>query len=400
MSDYAAIALHLIAEKNDGDDSFWAPYIAVLPTADEIGCSALWEKEELEQFLDGSPLNNMSQYIRMRLGEEYQSLKDTVMANNPDTFPLEVFSLSAYEWAYAILFSRAAKIDGFPGLPEFVCLMPYIDLINHNPNADTYIVGMEEGVNVMGMGDKERFILVRADKYYDQYEQVYISYGKKSNAQLLLLYGFCLERNAGDFLEVPMGHLLDGDPLAEAKKRWLEYRKIPYDEAFPLYRDRFVSEMMQFLRLLVIQPEDLGLPANAPDLVLDKALNSINFKRADAEVSERRALLILRGICEELLSKYGTTLDEDERLIGDRTMFDLLPKKQRMAMRVRYGEKLILRAVMTTLDRVMNNLGTINELNDKRARMQQDMWGRLGFDFDSPAIKASNLEELMQELDI
>merc|ERR1719410_2100820 len=165
----------------------------------------------------------------MRLGEEYRSLRNTVMANNPDTFPLEVFSLAEYEWAYAILFSRAAKIDGFPDLPEFVCLMPYIDLINHNPNADTYIVGMEEGVNVMGMGDKERFILVRADKYYDQYEQVYISYGKKSNAQLLLLYGFCLERNAYDFIEVPMAHLLDGDPLAEAKKRWLEYRKIPYE---------------------------------------------------------------------------------------------------------------------------------------------------------------------------
>lgn len=337
----------------------------------------------------------------MRLGEEYRSLKNTVMASNPDKFPPEVFTLEAYEWAYAILFSRAAKIDGFPDLPEFICLMPYVDLINHNPNSDTYITGTEEGVELPGgFGDKERFILVRADKYYDQYEQVYISYGKKSNAQLLLLYGFCLERNAYDFIEVPMGHLLDGDPLAAAKRRWLDFRKIPYEGAFPLYRDRFVGEMMQFLRLLVIQPEDLGLPANAPDEILDKALNSINFAKANAEVSERRALLILQGICDQLISSYGTTIEEDERLISDRTMFELLPKKQRMAMRVRYGEKLILRAVVTTLDRVMNNLGTINELNAKKQRMQKDMWGRLGFDFDRSAIKASNLEELMQELDI
>merc|ERR1719362_36663 len=401
MSDYAATALHLIAEKNDGEDSFWAPYINVLPTVEEVGCSALWDKEELEQFLGGSPLVNMSLYIRKRIGEEFQSLKENILDDNPDKFPPEAFTLEAYEWAYSVLFSRAARIDGFADLPEFICLMPYIDLINHNPSSDTYIVGLEEGVELpMGMGDKERFILVRADKYYDQYEQVYISYGKKSNAQLLMLYGFCLERNAGDFIEVPMAHLLDGDPLIEAKKRWLDFRRIEYKGAFPLYRDRFVSEMMQFLRLLVIQPEDIGLPANAPDLVLDKALSQINFKTADTEVSERRAMLILRGICDDLISAYDTTLEEDERLIGDRTMFELLPKKQRMAMRVRYGEKLILQAVVTTLDRVMNNLGSINELNEKRARMQNDMWGRLGFDFDSPAIRATNLEELMQELDI
>lgn len=242
--------------------------------------------------------------------------------------------------------------------------------------------------------------MVRADKYYDQYEQVYISYGQKSNGQLLMLYGFCLERNAGDFIQVPMAHLLEGDPLAEAKKRWLEQHKIPYERHFPLFRDRFVNEMMQYLRLLVVKPEDLGLPENAPADLLDKALNSINFRQADAEVSERRAMLILRGICDELTEKYSTTLDEDEKLLRDRTMFELLPKKQRMAVRVRYGEKLILRAVTTTLDRIMNNLGTLNDINEKRANMQKDMWGRLGFDFDSPAIRATNLDELMQELDI
>ena len=35
--------------------------------------------------------------------------------------------------------------------------------------------------------------------------QVYISYGPKSNSDLLLLYGFCLDRNPFDSVEIKVG---------------------------------------------------------------------------------------------------------------------------------------------------------------------------------------------------
>lgn len=35
--------------------------------------------------------------------------------------------------------------------------------------------------------------------------QVYISYGPKSNADLLLLYGFCLDRNPFNSVEIKVG---------------------------------------------------------------------------------------------------------------------------------------------------------------------------------------------------
>jgi len=85
-------------------------------------------------------------------------------------------------------------------------------------------------------------------------------------------------------------------------------------------------------------------------------------------------------------------------------MFELLPRNNRNAMRVRYAEKLILRATVTTLDRIMNNLGRLTEIQVERSRkkraQQETFWGRLGIEAAEPAIKATNLEELMKELDI
>jgi len=160
--------------------------------------------------------------------------------------------------------------------------------------------------------------------------------------------------------------------------------------------------MMQFLRLLVLQPEDLNLQ-DWSDESVDAALEKLDFTSAFGELSERRALLCLKGICEELSAAYPHSLEEDEALISDRSMFELLPKNQRNAIRVRYTEKLILRNTVSTLNRVMNNLGKLTEIqaekSKKKRAMQDNFWGRLGVEFD-PAIKATNIEELMKELDI
>jgi len=160
---------------------------------------------------------------------------------------------------------------------------------------------------------------------------------------------------------------------------------------------------MQFLRLLMLQPEDLNLQDWDDSASVDAAMARLDFSKAFGELSERRALLCLKGICEELSAGYPNTLEEDEALISDRGMFELLPRNQRNAIRVRYAEKLILRNTVATLNRVMNNLGRLTEIQEQESRKKRDMqgtfWGRLGVEFE-PAIKATNIEELMKELDI
>lgn len=51
-------------------------------------------------------------------------------------------------------------------------------------------------------GNEEDTVELWADRAFKKMEQMYISYGQKSNAELLLLYGFCLDRNPFNSVEV------------------------------------------------------------------------------------------------------------------------------------------------------------------------------------------------------
>lgn len=406
MSEYAAIALQLIYEKFVAkEDSFWAPYIAVLPSTDEIGASFAWDRQELDTLLAGSPLRNMSYYLQDQIKAEFTNIQETIMSKFPDTFPEDAFVYENYVWAYSVLFSRAVRLD-FPDdldAEDIVALVPYIDLINHNPNSESRIRGVSEGASIPGVSEPERSVVVRADRYINKYEQIYISYGRKSNAQLLMLYGFSMERNTQDFVTFSTGQLLEDSPFAEVKKRILEELEVPKEGVFPLYRDRFTGEMMMFLRLAVVQPDDLDMDEDADEQQVYRALKQLDIKQATGEVSERRALICLRGIVQDLQDAYPTTIQEDEALIRDRQMFELLPRNQRNALRVRYGEKLIIRASLATIDRILNNLGRLKQMEEQedkqRREMEKSAFGRLSVSFDSP-FKARNLEELMKELDI
>jgi len=406
MSEYAAIALQLIYERFvEKENSFWGPYIGVLPSVEEVGASFAWDKQELDTLLAGSPLRNMSYFLQDQVEQEFHDLQAHMMPRAPEKFPKDAFTLENYMWAYSVLFSRAVRLDFPDDLDDedIVALVPYIDLINHNPNSESRIRGVSEGPSIPGISEPERSVVVRSDRYFNKYEQIYISYGRKSNAQLLMLYGFSMERNTQDFVTFAIGQLLENSPFSEVKKRILEELEVPREGVFPLYRDRFTGEMMMFLRLAVVQPDDIDMDEDADENEVYKALKQLDIKRATGEVSERRALICLRGVVQDLQDSYPTTLQEDEALIRDRQMFELLPRNQRNALRVRYGEKLIIRASLATIDRILNNLSRLKQMEvqeeKQRKEMENSAFGRLSVAFESP-FKARNLEELMKELDI
>jgi len=411
-SEYRAIALQLIYERfKDQEDSFWWPYIAVLPqTYQEIGAAALWSDEELDTMMEGSPMVNQSKQFKFQIVTEWKQLKENLFEKYSDQFPLEIYTLENWFWAYAIMFSRAVRLDygekrkeTEDDLAQVIALVPYIDLINHQPQARTYIAGITEGVDMaLGLSEKERFVVLSSDRFYEKYEQIYVSYGQKSNAYLLMLYGFCLERNNVDHVEVTTTDFLDNDPLGQMKKDILDKRSMERN-VFELYRDRFASDLMRFLRLVVVTKEDLMLPEGATDEDTFKALSSLNLESAYEEISERRALTSLQGLCNRILNGYPTTLEDDEKLIEDRGMFELLPKNQRMAVRVRYQEKVIFRSTIGAIDRLLNNVAQLTWMKEEEERKakkdKNTLLGQLGWKWN-PVFKANSLQELAQELDI
>merc|ERR1719157_192917 len=133
-----------------------------------------------------------------------------------------------------MLFSRAIRLRSLAE-GETLAMVPYADLINHSPFSQAYIDAREGGDWLFSSGEEE--VILYADRGYRQMEQVYISYGQKSNAELLLLYGFALERNPYNAVDVTVsiaprtakavakaaaaGGDVDEDPLAEEKVAFL-----------------------------------------------------------------------------------------------------------------------------------------------------------------------------------
>lgn len=396
------LALYLMNEKFNNPDSFWKPYLDILPEKDEIDAAVFWDPKELESLLDGSPIVNQSIAFRKSLTNEFLALKELVFDKDPERWPSSAFNLETWEWAYANIVSRSVKVK-FQDMDEFLAMVPFVDLINHNPLTETNIKGVKEGYEVPLLREQDRYVRVKADKFYEEFEQIYVSYGDKSNAQLLMFYGFSLERNARDFMEINVEGMLDDDPLGEAKTRFLQSKGF-LKKAYPLYRDRYTGEMMAFLRLLHVKQEDLRLPEEPTMNEILNELAELNLLRAWGELPERAAMLTLKVMCEELQSKYETTLEQDEDVINDRTTFELLPKRQRMALRVRFGEKMILQNTLNTIDTILNNVGRMTEQEEEDEKWREEnsdnIWGRLGLKKKPAYGDINSVEDLMRELDI
>lgn len=275
-----------------------------------------------------------------------------MIAKFPDRFPADKFTFANWQWAFTMLFSRAIRLRSLKQ-GETLAMVPYADLINHSPFSQAYIDARETGDWVFKDGDEE--VILYADRGYRRMEQVYISYGPKSNAELLLLYGFAVERNPFNSVDVTVSiaprtasfvkELNDAtipiDPLAEDKAAFLESVGRDKTVDFPCYADRYPVELLEFLRLMQMTPEDTN----------GKDLRDFDYSRTISSANEAAVLTSVVGAVQRQLSKYPQSEDEDAEIIKDKTLFRLLSYNQRMAVRHRRNEKRLLKRTIAALEK-------------------------------------------------
>lgn len=165
-------------------------------------------------------------------------------------------------------------------------------------------------------------------------EQIYISYGQKSNAELLLLYGFALERNPYNSVDVTVSisprtvavaaanEGVEEDPLAQEKLDFLETVGRDRTVDFPCYADRYPVEMLEYLRLMMMTPEDTR----------GKPIEEFDFSRTISEANEAQVL-------QSVVLSYN----------------------QRMAVRHRRNEKRLMKRTLAALEKQIRNKGLDTE---------------------------------------
>jgi len=329
LGEYLCLALLLVYERAKGASSFWAPYINILPTKEEVGQSWAWEAEDMA-LLEGSKITDSSASLRAKIGREHATLLTEVV--RPNGLDESVFSLDAFEWAMSMLLSRAIDLREV----ETLALVPYADLLNHSPYASSYFF-----YNKIAFS-KDREVCLYADRAYAKNDQVLISYGQKSNAELLLLYGFVVDRNLFDEVELTIS-LSEEDPRYDEKKEFLRLQGLKTSMAFPLLIDRYSSELLQYLRLCCVTPAD-------------GALSSYAYNEPLSVANERAAMNALREGCQQALAGYPQAEAEDAALMENSKLFATLSRNQRMAVKLRRNEKRILLRTIRTCDSALDSL--------------------------------------------
>ena len=99
INEYLAIACQLIHEKYVlGPNSFYKPYIDVLPEIEEVNPTFSWSDEDLS-FLEGSPVIAATKSMQMKLKREYDDLlggEGKLCDQFPEKFPKEVRDPTGY----------------------------------------------------------------------------------------------------------------------------------------------------------------------------------------------------------------------------------------------------------------------------------------------------------------
>jgi hypothetical protein len=201
-----------------GADSFWWPYIRLLPQPDQpekLGIPILWSNED-QQFLAGTNAEPPIKQRRQMWQQEWEKGVSLLHSYNE----IEKYTYGLYQWAAAIFGSRSFRAS--LTVPEeeitiaklhpentnlilehirqdkFSVLLPVLDLGNHN------------GVNeVDWLPEPNRAVFTLSNRnFIAKGKEVYNYYGHKSNSELLTAYGFTLSGSEHDVvnLKVTPGH--------------------------------------------------------------------------------------------------------------------------------------------------------------------------------------------------
>ena len=185
-------------------------------------------------------------------------------------------------------------------------LVPFADLLNHKRPKQTQWY----------YDDSIESFVIQATENIEEGNEIFDSYGKKTNARFLLHYGFCLDDN--DTSEFNMTVTFnESHPLFKQKKIFFENEK-EYTRTFNLNNSFYQSEILELLSFIrfILFDDELYLLYNSISSKEDINTDEINtvyyyIKPIDIKL-EIKVLKYFRNLCRKALGKYPTTFEEDE----------------------------------------------------------------------------------------
>jgi histone-lysine N-methyltransferase SETD3 len=326
FGDYEYLAAFLLEIKRDG--GFWKPYIDVLPQ--DYSDNPLFFSETEMEHLEGSYIDPTVRERREWDGRLYDQLPACLKENG--------FTREAFTWARCAVISRVYGVT--LGGRSTVAMVPLADMFDHAPT--NY---------VRWIGEAETGFIVTAEQPVAAGAPLFERYGRRCNAMLLNVYGFCLEGNPDNEAEIQLEALTPGDRFYQDARLLGKTSKDAKIQAFKVQWQygNAMRELLSYLRLSVYdEPSRLDMEMDDPDSLRPASDQPPRIEAEEkkaggvapiSRANEVAAVSALIAACEHRLQQFPTSIEEDEALLKDPA---LLRNVRNMVM-VRRDEKIILR---------------------------------------------------------
>jgi hypothetical protein len=299
------LLFHLIYERfvRERDSKYW-PYLNVIPNKEELNAPGItWSREELDE-LEGSDILPFLRDYSRRVDRKFHGVKKHVLAQFPDAFVDEHYSLANYRWAHAILDSRRIWWGGEGHL------VPMLDLVNCAQGPDPARVH-----STWLDAETKSYAVTKGAWNFKRGEQLFEPYGQPNHIYFAY-HGFMLDHNAHDCVKMDLA-LDENDSEYTRKKK--ELRRALRSANFCVAPRKITQGVLEFMRIA---------------------------RDAPTRGEQRQAL---RAECLSRLARYPTTAAEDEAILAEPGAWDKLGYKKATAVKLRLSEKRILAAVAESI---------------------------------------------------
>lgn len=201
------IALMLAYQKENNDSELtecynYRPYLDTLPKSESFNAlPRRWSKEDLD-LLEGSNLLNRIDRAKHGVKNDYNLISKSWSIGDQLVLP----TFENFDNMLAVVTSRGFAGMGHSSNDKDIGLLPLVDLCNHHRGAE---LALAKNASYTKHGSKVR--LTSCDSL-QKGTVIRLTYGAKGNAQLLLNYGFTIQKNieqdgsSNDVVEVKLNN--------------------------------------------------------------------------------------------------------------------------------------------------------------------------------------------------
>ncbi|KDO34458.1 hypothetical protein SPRG_00522 [Saprolegnia parasitica CBS 223.65] len=317
------LAWFLLYETHLNKASKWARHIAVLPRTFH---NILYLSDADIERLEGSNVYYVARHLQSQVAADFDELTTTILpetlralaADHPADAILSAFTLENYKWALSVIWSRFVSVA--TSTDSMVkCMVPVFDMFNHDPSAQM----------AHGFDPRTNSFVLQSHQYWAPGAQVFINYGALPNHKLLTLYGFVLEKNAYDTVELwaPMSH---DAPYYDRKMAFItahglaHHARVPFD----LTTLGVNEELLAYLRIQRMEVDELS--SFEGSTFAYKALSNEN---------EKSTLTALIFALQSMRDRFPTSIEDDDALLKTLSEADA---HTRMVVLLRRSDKAIL----------------------------------------------------------